>query len=450
MGSSASTAAHQLAEALGCSAVHVSYGPDAEFLALPARAHGERAGWAGGLPDACLGRVFDLAEKGATVLGSRPRAAPGGAASQARDCGASVCAAGTLRLVCRAWRRVHDARLHALRPRALHALDLPAMAPNLRSLNLSRVAFPPLPALAALLPRLPHLTALAMRDNGAGHMAAATIATALSQRECRLSSLNLGENHIDDRGAVSLADALRDSRCLTELQLRDNGITDVGASALAGGLSARFAPLAALDLSQNGGISAQSAVHFAHALSASPPPPLAALSLGGCALGDAGARVLADALPAAFALKALSLYGNGIGDEGAAALAGALRRGSRLEALSLFGNSVACAGAAAFADALCDAKALRSLDLFDNDVAFAGASALATALALLPLQAPLRELRLTLGRQNGFADDVAEELRQRAGPRLATAGVCGRAKAQQPWRPHASGMLAEDGSMAVA
>ena len=450
MGAGASSAAVQLAEALGCAAVRVDYTPyDPEFAALPPRAHGERSGWAGGLPDAALARVFDYAEKGATVLGSRPRAAPGGAASQARDCGASVCAAGTLRLVCRAWRRVHDARVHALRPRALHPLQLPAAFPNLRSLNLSRIAFPPLPALAALLPRLPQLTSLAMRDNGAGHMAAATIATALCQRACRLSTVNLGENHIDDRGAASLADALRDSRSLTELQLRDNGITDVGAIALANALDPRWAPLSALDLSANAGITAHSAPHFAHALSASPPPPLAALALGGCALGDAGARVLADALPSAPLLRALALYGNGIGDAGAAALAGALRRGSRLEALSLFGNAVACPGAAAFADALPAAKALKSLDLFDNDVDFAGASALATAIAALPAEAQLRELRLTLARPR-FADDVAEELRARAGPRLATAGVCGRARAPQPWRPHAAGLVAEDGPMAAA
>ncbi len=406
-----------------------------------------------------LAHIFALTERHATVLGTRPRRAAGGAAEQAYDLGAGVGAAATLRRVCRAWRRVHDTRVLYLRPRALDAAALPSAFPALQRLDLSRVAFPPLPQLAALLPRLRALSSLTMRDNGAGHLAAATLASALRHPACRIATLNLNENHVDDRGAASLAAALSVNRTLTELNLRDNGVTDAGATALAGALCARGGALAALDLSCNTAVGPDAAAALADALTAAPAPPLRALCLGGCGLRCAGARVLGDALPRCASLLVLSLYANGIGDAGAAALAQGLARNRTLAQLSLFGNAVGDAGAAALARALCANAALTSLDLFDNDVGAAGAAALASALA--PgggASAALREVRLCL-RPPRFDADAAQALADAAGPRLVTDGVCGRRRpAPAPggaggdagaWRPHEGGWLVEDSALAL-
>ncbi len=360
------------------------------------------------------------------MLGSRPRGAPGGAVSQAYDCGAGLCAAGTLRAVCRAWRRVHDSRVVSLRPRALDPLALPSAFPGLQRLDLSRVPFPPLPALAAALPRLRALTALTMRDNGAGHLAATTLASALRSSACRLTVLNLGENHVDDRGATALAAALHVNRSLTELNLRDNGVTDAGAAALASclGVGCR---LLTLDCSGNAAVGVDACVALAHALSApAAPPPLATLSLGGCGVGDAGARVLGDALPRCVALRSLSLFSASIGDAGAAALAAGLsRNGGGLTALNLFGNRIGDAGAAAMAAALAANRALTALDVYDNEpIGAAGVRALAAVLQ--PgggASAALRQLRLDLA---PLPAEEATALAASAGQRLDTAGVRGR------------------------
>jgi hypothetical protein len=48
----------------------------------------------------------------------------------------------------------------------------------------------------------------------------------------RLTHISLIENMIDDQAAVELADRLGDSPHLNELDLRRNGITEVGQRAL--------------------------------------------------------------------------------------------------------------------------------------------------------------------------------------------------------------------------
>jgi hypothetical protein len=467
MGAAASAAAVGVAQQLGCAPVDVVYAndasdaeTDAEHAASLLRPRGSAEGWAGGLPDHVLARIFAAAERGATVFGSRPRAdvARDRTTQQSYDLGAGVGAAGTLRLVCRAWRRVHDAGVSSLRPRALHAEALPAVFPWLTRLDLSRVPFPPLPALATSLSRLRVLITLTMRDNGAGHLAAATVASALKSPACRIAFLNLCENHVDDRGAVALAGALRHSRALTELNLRDNGLTDAGAIALAEALPGSC--LTSLDLSGNVGIGVDACVALAHALTApgAAAPRLRALSLGGCSVGDGGARVLGDALPHCTApLQSLALFSAGVSDAGAVALASGLARNGTLTSLSLFGNAVSDAGAVALATSLRTNRSLAFLDLFDADVALSGACALADTLSAGGgASAALREVRLALPR--GVDAEAAAALVARAGPRLITTGVRGRSRGSGgaggaanggAWRPHAAGLLAEDGALAA-
>jgi hypothetical protein len=107
---------------------------------------------------------------------------------------------------------------------------------------------------------------------------AEVVAVSLKLRLLQLSH-NTG---IGDDGAVALARALRASCALESLHLRDCGIGDLGASAIAGSIAARRrSPLVLLDLSFNAliGISAVDRLRDAAAISRS----LTTLSLAGAA-----------------------------------------------------------------------------------------------------------------------------------------------------------------------
>jgi hypothetical protein len=279
---------------------------------------------------------------------------------------------------------------------------------------------------------------------------AATLASALESRRCELTSLNLAENHIDDRGAARLAAALvNNGGTLEELLLRDNGISSGGAAALAGALSAPGCALRMLDLSSNADIGCDAALTLAAALSAAPPPPLRTLLLSGCcAMGDAGTRVLGDALPRCRQLQQLSLASCGVTDVGAVALALGLRNNTSLLRLELCGNPIGDDGATALADALEHNTTLTALDLFDTDMAERGALALARALARAPALEALR-LDLTM-----LSDEAQrEQVTELAGMRLQTSGARGprrwRLQDGPPWRPGELGWLIEDRKLIV-
>lgn len=73
---------------------------------------------------------------------------------------------------------------------------------------------------------------LALSGNFLEPPAAVAAAAVLATPSCSLQSLALSCNKIGDDGAAALADSLRTNRTLTFLNVRGNGITDVGASAL--------------------------------------------------------------------------------------------------------------------------------------------------------------------------------------------------------------------------
>ena len=449
MGTAASSLAVSAAASLGCAPVVVIYG--AQHAELPQRASACQDGWAAlGLASNDTGDRAPLLllllahmESGLVSLGSSRRSCGGSATLPQAP-------RSVLRLVCRAWREAVDDAVVSLKPRELHPRALAASFPNLTQLDLSRVPFPRLPDLALFLALAPGLRSLRARDNGAGPHMAATLASALESRRCELTSLNLAENHIDDRGAARLAAALvNNGGTLEELLLRDNGISSGGAAALAGALSAPGCALRMLDLSSNADIGCDAALTLAAALSAAPPPPLRTLLLSGCcAMGDAGTRVLGDALPRCRQLQQLSLASCGVTDVGAVALALGLRNNTSLLRLELCGNPIGDDGATALADALEHNTTLTALDLFDTDMAERGALALARALARAPALEALR-LDLTM-----LSDEAQrEQVTELAGMRLQTSGARGprrwRLQDGPPWRPGELGWLIEDRKLIV-
>ena len=114
-------------------------------LPLP-RGRETQTGWAA-LPDELLARVMEAAKAAANLhsLHGAPRGQVG-AMSRAHHHAAAPLTC-VLRLVCRAWRRVHDERLVPfLKPAVLYCEVLSVRFPSLTALDLSRCARPLRPA----------------------------------------------------------------------------------------------------------------------------------------------------------------------------------------------------------------------------------------------------------------------------------------------------------------
>uniref|UniRef100_A0A061RAU4 Uncharacterized protein n=1 Tax=Tetraselmis sp. GSL018 TaxID=582737 RepID=A0A061RAU4_9CHLO len=210
----------------------------------------------------------------------------------------------------------------------------------------------------------------------------------------KLRVLELNGNRICDAGASALAEVISPQRlpsgrlapglALEELALSGNKIGAAGAAALARALSPCADPvsgavlvnrsLRTLTLSGNpiGPTGARSLAEGP--LRAAEPVPgaedeagassaLETLHIGGCGVGDEGARFLAQALCSAGAgasLRSLFLGDNGIGDRGALSIASALqelaasqRTSGRmsLQKLNLWGNPISSAARETLLDA---------------------------------------------------------------------------------------------------
>ena len=143
-----------------------------------------------------------------------------------------------------------------------------------------------------------------------------------------ITELILVNNGITDVGATALARALPGATLCGRLQLGHNNLGPASAKAFAEALAHESAPRD-LDLGGNP-IGAKGVEALATALASS---PVTALDLGQTGLGDKGAEALAAALPAS-KLRTLRLHDNGIGTPGAEALAAAVPA-AKLEVLGL-------------------------------------------------------------------------------------------------------------------
>lgn len=154
-------------------------------------------------------------------------------------------------------------------------------------------------------------------------------------REAPLGELHLCRNDFGERGARSLAIALKNNAALTVLNLRDNRIGDEGVVALSEALKKNMC--------------------------------LKDLDLGGNQVSDWGAREIGMALIMNPSLSVLILQANRIGDQGAAGLASGLERNGGLEELDLSKNQIGDVGCGRLLQAVEKNRGLCSLNLEDNE-----------------------------------------------------------------------------------
>jgi Ran GTPase-activating protein (RanGAP) involved in mRNA processing and transport len=293
----------------------------------------------------------------------------------------------------------------------------------------------------------PHAVHLLLGTNGLGSAGVTALAATLPATH-RIRTLYLGCNHIDAAGVEPLAARLAEDRTVRALWLKRNPLGDSGVAALAAALRVntglrtldltntgmtvrglatlvaavcdRDAPLERIYLGGNG-FGPDAAALLARLLH---PGRVVELYLAAGALGDDGARqladALADALPADAPRAVLGLGGNGLGPPGVRALA---RRLSRLTALDLarppsslalraVPNLVGDEGAAALADALPGSGLLR-LDLRHTGVTGRGARRL---LAAVVAGGPLQLLGLGSGVPRRIKREVTTRLDPPAAP----------------------------------
>ena len=132
---------------------------------------------------------------------------------------------------------------------------------------------------------------------------------ALPSGYCVLTNLMLGRNGITDVGAVALAEAMPRSELLYVLNLANNEIGDDGAAAFARALRAG-SDVYTLGLSWNR-VGDAGAIALAEALAARrSAPSLELLALSGNRIGDAGGRALRDALDVHKTIGGVELTGN--------------------------------------------------------------------------------------------------------------------------------------------
>ena len=130
------------------------------------------------------------------------------------------------------------------------------------------------------------------------------------------------------------------------------------------------------------------------------------LWLGENQIGDEGTKALASAIQSSTILKELFLQNNQIGGEGAKALANALQVNTCLQELSLKGNQIGAEGAKALATALHSNTTLIFLDLKENQIGDDGGRALLNA-----LQGFNSTLTAIMMDRNGLGPTIQKEIR---------------------------------------
>ena len=159
-----------------------------------------------------------------------------------------------------------------------------------------------------------------MRDNGIGDVGARAMAEMLERDDNTVTYLYLYNNDVTDAGAIAFSEALKANKSLTYLSLSNNRIADDGASALADALRENV-NLVYMGLAKN-------------------------------EIGDSGAAGLGLMLRVNATLSELVLSYNKFSDEGDIAIAEALKVNSTLAYLTLHQDKVGEEGAKAIVEAL--------------------------------------------------------------------------------------------------
>ena len=175
-----------------------------------------------------------------------------------------------------------------------------------------------------------------------------------------LAMLNIANIQLNSLGAQSLARGMSGSLNIREFHVRENSIGDDGAKAITGILS-KCDSLEVLDVAQNG-ITAIGAIALASALKGK---KVHELDFGKNGIGSKGALALSAILNSA-TLRRLKLDSCVIGPEGAVCLAQSLKHCSNLLELNIGGNSIESSGAIAIAECLSQCRNVQILNLSDT------------------------------------------------------------------------------------
>ena len=242
------------------------------------------------------------------------------------------------------------------------------------------------------------LEELNLRHNGCGDAGAVAIANAL--RESAAESLRRAKASSGVAPASLLDDARYEPHALRALRLGFNGVTEIGARALADAVIAvREAARDAL-----GAEAARDACVVRE------------LDLACNAVGAAGARAVGAALDSG--VEDIDLGNNALGDEGAKFVAKALKENATTRKVHLAGNDIGAEGAWWIADAMCVNADVRWLDLGSNRVGDRGAEDIAEE---LKTNAGVRFLDL---RRNDIGAHGAVALAEAAEANEGVTGVC--------------------------
>ena len=209
---------------------------------------------------------------------------------------------------------------------------------NLTSLNLSgnSIGNDGAKALADVLKKL-KLTTLNLSSNKINTNGAEALSTMLHKKKYSdFHALSLGHNSIGQRGAIVLADALKNCTSLHTIDICDICIDSKGAMALAGVLR-HSRNLHTLDIAQN------------H-------------------LKNEGIMTLADVIKNCNKLYKLNIADNNIDDHGIKAIANALKKCSNLHMLDVSHNHMGKSGAMALASSIKCWVELQVLDLSYNNL----------------------------------------------------------------------------------
>jgi NAD(P)-dependent dehydrogenase (short-subunit alcohol dehydrogenase family) len=201
------------------------------------------------------------------------------------------------------------------------------------------------------------VTSLLLGDDHLENAGAAAVADLVRENDT-VTTVFVGCNLIDRRGAASLASAIEGHPTLRGLWLKRNPLGADGGQLVARAIP-RCPSLRVLDLAQTGIGAALPMLAEAVASHAS----LRRVYLSGNDLGPDHVAALALLLGPGSPVRALYLSANRLGDEGIARLAPALASNRDLQVLSLGSNGLTSAGAALLHEALQEHPSLQALDL---------------------------------------------------------------------------------------
>ena len=233
--------------------------------------------------------------------------------------------------------------------------------------------------IADVLKQYKHLTELNISGNYIGEDGACVLASSLCNLKESLLKLDISNNSIKSGGVKAIANALKQCKHLGELNISGNYIGEDGACVLASSLCNFKKSLHKLDISNNG-IKSGGVNAFANALKQC--KHLTELNISGNCIGDVGLSGLASTFRhCAGRLCKLDVSSNNIRIDGAKAIANVLKRCTHLEELVVSHNSIGDEGACIIASSLghC-AQSLHKLCMSDNDIGTKGCEAIAKAL----------------------------------------------------------------------